>query len=213
MSLDDIQDDFEFGRFGRRTSTVAKPSRLRLREDICEQLNICGDELEQEFDRYGREYIEQEIVSITTSFNKSGCSLLEAAMKIYVEETIFNMYMTYILKPQDFEDIWIHNCDYDNVERCEGDHHFWHYDGDEESDLEREDDSENEDLSEDERYSDEHHDEHTEDEYHYEHFYEDDESDSDTEDDQEDEYTEDDEEDDRTWICSSDYIGDFRHCI
>ena len=36
---------------------------------------------------------------------------------------------------------------------------------------------------------------------------------SDSEEDEKYEYTEDDEEDDRTWICSSDYIGDFRHCI
>ena len=43
------------------------------------------------------------------------------------------MYMTYILKPQDFEDIWLHNCDYDNIERCEGDHQYEHYHEDDES--------------------------------------------------------------------------------
>jgi hypothetical protein len=42
-----------------------------------------------------------------------------AAIQAYAEETQFNMYMTYLLKPQDFEDIWLHNCDYDNG--CESD--------------------------------------------------------------------------------------------
>ena len=100
--------------------------------------------------------MEQEIVSITTSFNKSGCSLLEAAMQIYVEETIFNMYMTYILKPQDFEDVWIYNCDYDNIDRCEGEHHFEHYEHSEPS-YEHHDEhtEEDEDDSDDDSNDDE----------------------------------------------------------
>ena len=132
--------------------------------------------------------MEQEIVAVSTSIDRPECSRLDSAMQDYIDEIMFNMYMTYILKPQDFEDVWIHNCDYDNLEHCEGYHHYEHYD-------DHSEDDEDFDEEDDEEY--------TEDDEDYESY-------EDSNDDWEDE---DEEEDCRTWVCPPNYIGDFSECI
>ena len=75
-----LKYDFESTRIGESIGLGGKPARITLRERVCdEQPNLCGLEIDAEFERIGKQYVIDELAEITGYYtHPESCLFMEA---------------------------------------------------------------------------------------------------------------------------------------
>ena len=78
--MDELKRDFESTRIGDAIFHGEVPLRSTLRGRVCEENeNLCGLEVDAEFERKGREYVTDELVNIQSYYTRpESCLFMDA---------------------------------------------------------------------------------------------------------------------------------------
>jgi hypothetical protein len=109
VDLDSLKRDFDSTRIGDAIFNEEMPLRSTLRGRVCEEdLNLCGLEVDAEFERKGREYVIEELVHIQSYYTRpESCLFMDAVADQYKEQLYFHMYMSSIVEDEEgFNDMW-----------------------------------------------------------------------------------------------------------
>ena len=113
LGVDDLEDDFNTTRIGHSVTNSYRHLRHTYRDEVCEMIpNLCGQALDAEFERKGKQYVIDQLVKIDTYYTHAeGCFFMNALAEQYKNELYFHMYMSNIVEPDRFDDIWRKGCE------------------------------------------------------------------------------------------------------